>query len=52
VFSPGLDAIADALKAKGIRAEVAGHLSWKTAADEILRERAGGKTDSIVLTDF
>ena len=25
VFSTGLDAIADALKAKGIRAEVAGH---------------------------
>jgi hypothetical protein len=49
VFSTGLDAIADALNAKGIRAEVVGHLSWKTAADEILRERAGGKTDSIVL---
>ena len=49
VFSTGLDAIADALNAKGIHAEVVGHLSWKTAADEILRERAGGKTDSIVL---
>ncbi len=49
VFSTGLDAIADALKAKGIRAEVAGHLQWKTAADEILRERAQGKTDAIVL---
>jgi hypothetical protein len=45
----GLDAIADALKAKGIHAEVAGHLQWKAAADEILRERAGGKTDAIVL---
>ncbi len=49
VFSTGLDAIADALKAKGIRAEVAGHLQWKTAADEIRRERAQGKTDAIVL---
>ena len=49
VFSTGLDAIADALNAKGIRAEVAGHLQWKTAAEEILRERAQGKTDSIVL---
>ena len=49
VFSTGLDAIADALNAKGIHAEVAGHLQWKTAADEILRERAQGKTDSIVL---
>jgi hypothetical protein len=49
VFSTGLDAIADALKAKGIRAEVAGHLQWKAAADEILRDRAEGKTDALVL---
>ena len=42
VFSAGLDAIADSLNAKGIYAEVTGHLSWKTAADQILRERAGG----------
>jgi hypothetical protein len=49
VFSTGLDAIADTLKAKGIRAEVAGHLQWKAAADEILRERAEGKTDAVVL---
>ncbi len=49
VFSTGLDALADTLKAKGIRAEVLGHLSWKTATDEILRERAEGKTDALVL---
>ena len=49
VFSTGLDAIADTLKARGIRAEVAGHLHWKAAADEILRERAEGKTDAVVL---
>lgn len=49
VFSTGLDDIANALKAKGIRAEVAGHLSWKTAVDEILRERAEGKTSALVL---
>jgi hypothetical protein len=49
VFSTGLDAIADALTAKGIRAEVAGHLSWKATADEIMRERAEGKTDALVL---
>jgi hypothetical protein len=49
VFSTGLDEIADALKAKGIRAEVASHLHWKTAADEIVRERAEGKTDALVL---
>ena len=49
VFSTGLEEIADALKAKGIRAEVAGHLYWRTAADDILRERAAGKTDALVL---
>jgi hypothetical protein len=49
VFSTGLDDIANAIKAKGIRVEVAGHLHWKTAADEILRERAEGKTDALVL---
>ena len=49
VFSTGLDAIADSLKAKGIHAQVAGHLQWKAAVDEILRERAQGKADSIVL---
>jgi thioesterase domain-containing protein len=49
VFSTGLDEIAEALKAKGIRAEVASHLSWKTAADEIVRERTESKTDALVL---
>jgi pimeloyl-ACP methyl ester carboxylesterase len=49
VFSTGLDVLADSLKAKGIRAEVAGHLAWRTAADEILRERAAGKSDAVVL---
>jgi hypothetical protein len=49
VFSTGLDEIAEALKAKGIRAEVASHLYWKTAADEIVRERVDGKTDALVL---
>jgi hypothetical protein len=49
VFSTGLDEIANTLKAKGIRTEVAGHLYWKTAADDILRERAEGKTDALVL---
>ena len=49
VFSTGLDQIAEALKTKGISAEVAGHLYWKTAADEIVRERSEGKTDALVL---
>jgi hypothetical protein len=49
VFSTGLDSLADELKAKGIRAEVAGHLYWSTAVDDIVRERAAGKTGPIVL---
>ena len=49
VFSTGLDEIAEALKAKGIRVEVVGHLYWRTAADDILRERAEGKADALVL---
>jgi len=44
-----LDEIAEALKAKGIRVEVVGHLYWRTAADDILRERAEGKADALVL---
>jgi hypothetical protein len=49
VFSAGLDKIAEALRAKGIRTEVAGHLSWRTAADDILRERVEGNADALVL---
>ena len=43
VFSTGLDEIAEALKAKGIRAEVDSHLYWKAAVAEIVRERAEGR---------
>lgn len=49
VFSSGLDSLADELKAKGVHAQVAGHLSWKTAVSDILRERAAGKTGPLVL---
>src|SRR5271154_3430409 len=49
VFSTGLDGLADELKAKGIKAEAAGHLYWTTAVDEIVRDRAAGKTGPIVL---
>jgi hypothetical protein len=49
LFSTGLDGIADELKAKGIEAEVAGHLVWETAVDDILRDRAAGKIAPIVL---
>jgi hypothetical protein len=49
VFSTGLDSLADELKAKGIKAEVAGHLHWDTAVSDILRARAAGETGPIVL---
>ncbi len=49
VFSTGLDKIAETLKAQGVPAEVEGHLAWKTAVDNIVRERAAGKTDALVL---
>jgi hypothetical protein len=49
VFSTGLDSLADELKAKGIRAEAAGHLYWSTAVADIVRERAAGKIGPIVL---
>ena len=49
VFSTGLDSLADELKAKGVHAQVAGHLSWNTAVSDILREQAAGKTGPLVL---
>jgi hypothetical protein len=49
VFSTGLDGLADELKAKGLKVEVAGHLYWTSAVAEIRRERAAGKTGPLVL---
>jgi len=49
VFSTGLDGMADDLKAKGIKAEVAGQLYWQTGLTEILKARAAGKTGPIIL---
>ncbi len=49
VFSMGLDAVTDQLKAQGINAEVAGHLSWQNEVAEILRERAAGHTGPLIL---
>lgn len=49
VFSTGLDSIASQLKAKGIEAEVAGHLHWSTAITEIERGRSAGETGPLIL---
>jgi hypothetical protein len=49
VFSMGLDTVTEQLKAQGINAEVAGHLSWQNEVAEILRERAAGRTGPLIL---
>jgi hypothetical protein len=49
VFSMGLDSVTDQLKALGINAEVAGHLSWQNEVSEILRERSAGRTGPLIL---
>src|SRR5215468_2244654 len=49
VFSTGMDSLASELKAKGIKAEAAGHVYWSTAVKDILKERAAGNTGPLVL---
>jgi hypothetical protein len=49
VFSMGLDTVTDQLKALGINAEVAGHLSWQNEVSEILRERSAGRSGPLIL---
>ena len=49
VFSTGMDTIAEALRAQGIKAEAIGHLEWKSAAAKIASERAAGATGPLVL---
>jgi hypothetical protein len=45
----GLDSVTDQLRAQGINAEVAGHLSWQNEVAEILGERAAGRTGPLIL---
>jgi hypothetical protein len=49
VFSTGLDSLAEELRSKGIKAEAVGHLSWKSTVSEIVKDRAAGKSGSLVL---
>jgi hypothetical protein len=49
VFSTGLDSLAKDLKAKGIDTQVASHLAWSSAVEDILKARAAGKTSPLVL---
>jgi predicted esterase len=49
VFSTGLDGLAEELRSKGIKAEAVGHLAWKSTVSEIVKDRAAGKSASLVL---
>jgi ABC-type sugar transport system substrate-binding protein len=49
VFSTGLDAIAEELAAKGIRAEAISHFSAQSTVAALVRERAAGGRPAIVL---
>jgi len=49
VFSAGMDALADELQGKGIKAEAIGHLAWRATVAKIASERAAGKTGPLVL---
>jgi hypothetical protein len=49
VFSTGMDELAAELKAKGVKAEAIGHLSWKSTVSKIAKDRASGKGFALVL---
>src|SRR5215813_3031021 len=49
VFSTGLDSLAEELRSKGIKAEAVGHLAWRSTVSEIVKDRAAGKSGSLVL---
>jgi hypothetical protein len=49
VFSAGIDAMAETLRAQGVQAEAIGHLAWRATAQRIVQERAQGKAGKVVL---
>jgi hypothetical protein len=49
VFSTGLDGLAEELRSKGLKAEAVGHLAWRSTVSEIVKDRAAGKSGSLVL---
>jgi hypothetical protein len=49
VFSAGVDALADDLQVKGIKAEAIGHVAWKPTVAKIVADRAGGRGGPLVL---
>lgn len=49
VFSTGMDTMAGTLQGNGIQAEALGHLTWRSIAATIVKERSAGKTGRIAL---
>jgi hypothetical protein len=49
VFSTGMDAMAEQLQSKGIKAEAIGHLEWRSTVSKIVDERTADGSGRIVL---
>jgi len=49
VFSTGLDTLAEDLRTKGIKAETADHLAWRSILSKVIKDRAAGNSGPLVL---
>ena len=49
VFSTGMDKMAEDLRGKGIKADAIGHVAWKSTVAKVVKERASGANDRLVL---
>jgi hypothetical protein len=49
VFSTGLDTLAEELRTKGIKAEAADHLAWRSIFSKVIKDRAAGNSGPLVL---
>jgi hypothetical protein len=49
IFSTGMDAMAETLQGKGIKAEAIGHLEWRSTVAKIVSDRAAGEAGRLAL---
>ncbi|HEY4857221.1 MAG TPA: hypothetical protein VIH98_11225 [Xanthobacteraceae bacterium] len=49
VFSTGLDTLAEELRTKGIKAETADHLAWRSIFSKVIKDRAASNSGPLVL---
>jgi hypothetical protein len=49
VFSTGLDTLAEELRTKGIKAEAADHLAWRSILSKVIKDRAAGNSGPLIL---